>query len=154
LDLRFRISGAIVPNMAKRTITELIDDLDGSPAEVSREIALDGVAYALDLSAANSAKLDEALAPFIEAGSKMGRGGPRLRLVRSPGAARATSLADRERNAAVRAWATEQGIAVSDRGRIRAQVLDGYEAAQNAPVPAKRTRARKAATAPQFSETA
>lgn len=45
--------------MAKRTITELIDDLDGSPGEVSREIALDGVAYTLDLSTANSAKLDE-----------------------------------------------------------------------------------------------
>src|SRR5689334_6357084 len=66
--------------MAKRTITELIDDLDGSPAEVSRELALDGVAYTVDLSAANSARLDKALAPFIGAGSKIGRGGPRLRL--------------------------------------------------------------------------
>src|SRR5689334_4443055 len=140
--------------MAKRTITELIDDLDGSPAEVSREIALDGVAYAVDLSAANSAKLDEALAPFIAAGAKVGRGGPRLRLVRSSGSARATSLADRERNAAVRAWATEQGLEVSDRGRIKSEILDAYEAAQNAPAPAKRTRARKTMTAPQFSETA
>ena len=138
--------------MAKRTITELIDDLDGSPAEVSREIALDGVAYAVDLSAANSAKLDEALAPFIGAGSKIGRGGPRLRVVRSSGGVRAASPADRERNAAVRAWAAEQGLEVSDRGRIKSEILDAYEAAQHAP--AKRTRTRKAATAPQFSETA
>jgi Lsr2 len=154
LDLRFRISGAIVPNMAKRTITELIDDLDGSPAEVSREIALDGVAYTLDLSAANSARLDEALAGFIAAGSKLRRGGPQLRLVRSSSGARATTPADRERNAAVRAWAAEQGLAVSDRGRIKSEILDAYEAAQNAPTPAKRGRARKAATAPEFSETA
>jgi hypothetical protein len=144
--------------MAKRTITELIDDLDGSPAEVSREIALDGVAYALDLSTVNSAKLDEALAPFIGAGSKIGRGGPRLRLVRSSSGARATSPADRERNGAVRAWAAEQGLEVSDRGRIKSEILDAYEAAQNAPAPAKRARARararKTATAPDFSETA
>jgi Lsr2 len=140
--------------MAKRTITELIDDLDGSSAEVSREFALDGVAYAVDLSAANSARLDEALAPFIAAGSKLARGGPRLRLVRSSGGARATSPADRERNAAVRAWAAEQGLVVSERGRIKSEILDAYEAAQNAPAPVKRTRARKAATAPQFSETA
>jgi Lsr2 len=138
--------------MAKRTITELIDDLDGSPAEVSREIALDGVVCALDVSAANSAKLDEALAPFIAAGSKLGRGGPRLRLVRSARSARATSPADRERNAAVRAWAAEQGLDVSDRGRIKSEILAAYKAAQNAPVPVKRTR--KAVTAPEFSETA
>ena len=140
--------------MAKRTITELIDDLDGLRAEVSREFALDGVAYAVDLSAANSAKLDEALAPFIGAGSKIGHGGPRLRPVRSSSRARGTSPADRERNAAVRAWAAEQGLAVSDRGRIKSEILNAYEAAQNAPTPAKRTRARKAATAPEFSETA
>jgi hypothetical protein len=132
--------------MAKRTITELIDDLDGSPAEVSREIAL-------DLSAANSARLDEALAPFIEVGSKIARGGPRLRVVRAAGSARATSPADRERNAAVRAWAAEQGLAVSDRGRIKSEILYAYEAAQHAPAPSKRTRARKVATAPEFSET-
>src|SRR5262249_56961207 len=114
--------------MAKRTITELIHDLDGSPAEVSREIALDGVAYAVDLSMANWAKLDEALAPFIGAGSKIGRGSsPRLRLVRSSSGARVTSPADRERNAAVRAWAAEQGLEVSDRSRIRTDILDAYE---------------------------
>src|SRR5689334_12160177 len=148
------MSGATVRSMAKRTITELIDDLDGSPAEVSRQIALDGVAYALDLNAANSAKLDEALAPFIAAGSKLARGGPRLRLVRSSSSARATSPAARERNTAVRAWAAEQGLEVSDRGRIKTEILDAYEAAQHAPAPARRTRARKAATAPEFSETA
>jgi hypothetical protein len=140
--------------MAKRTITELIDDLDGSPAEVSREIVLDGVAYAVDLSAVNSARLDEALAPFIGAGSKIDRGGPRLRLVRPSDTARATSPADRERNAAVRAWAAEQGLALSDRGRIKSEILDAYETAQHAPAPVKRTRARKAAAAAEFSETA
>jgi Lsr2 len=140
--------------MAKRTTTELIDDLDGTPAETSRQIALDGVAYALDLSTANSAKLDAALAPFIEVASKTGRGGPRLRLVRSSSGARATSPADRERNAAVRAWAAEQGLQLSDRGRIKGEILAAYQAAQTAPEPPKRARARKAATAPQFSETA
>jgi hypothetical protein len=142
--------------MAKRTITELIDDLDGSPAEVSREIALDGVAYTVDLNAANSARLDKALAPFIGAGSKIGRGGPRLHLVRASDAARATSPADRQRTAAVRAWAAEQGLPVSDRGRIKSEILDAYEAAQHAPAPApaNRTRARKAVAAPQFSSTA
>jgi pyridoxine/pyridoxamine 5'-phosphate oxidase len=36
----------------------------------------------------------------------------------------------RERSSRIRAWAKDQGIAVSDRGRIPAGVAEQYEAAQ------------------------
>jgi hypothetical protein len=60
------------------------------------------------------------LAPFIEHARKAGRG-QRRRLARpGPGGERAGDI---------RAWASQQGIAVSGRGRIPASVVAQYEAA-------------------------
>src|SRR5689334_3457345 len=63
------------PLIAKRVIHELIDDIDGKPAAESIVFALDGVQYEIDLSAANAAKLRDAVAPFVAAATKIGRGG-------------------------------------------------------------------------------
>ena len=53
--------------MAKQTTVTLIDDLDGSVAEEQVEFAVDGRSYEIDLSAANSARLRDLLAPFVTA---------------------------------------------------------------------------------------
>jgi hypothetical protein len=65
------------------------------------------------------ARLAEALAPFIAAGRRVSRG--RRRRADPPGGPRV----DR---AAVRAWAREAGLAVSEWGRISADVMRQYEA--------------------------
>jgi nucleoid-associated protein Lsr2 len=39
------------------------------------------------------------------------------------------TASSRERSADIRAWAKDQGITVSDRGRISASVAEQYEAA-------------------------
>ena len=44
-------------------------------------------------------------------------------------ASSATTAAQRERSRAIREWARENGIDVSDRGKISASVLDAYEKA-------------------------
>jgi hypothetical protein len=36
--------------VARETITRLVDDLDGSPADVSVEFGLDGLSYTIDLN--------------------------------------------------------------------------------------------------------
>jgi hypothetical protein len=64
--------------------------------------------------------LRKQFAPFIEHARKAGRGQPRR-----PG----RTAASRQRSGEVRAWAKENGIAVSERGRIPASVVEQYYAA-------------------------
>lgn len=43
--------------MAQRTVTTLIDDLDGSPADETVDFSLDGVNHQIDVSHENAAEL-------------------------------------------------------------------------------------------------
>ena len=113
--------------MAKRVIHELIDDINGQAADETVTFALDGVQYQIDLTSKNAAKLRNALAPFVAAGTKIGRGGitgGRGRDARGRGSSRS----DRAQNQAIREWATTKGIPVSDRGRIKQEIVDRYRA--------------------------
>ena len=56
----------------------------------------------------------------------------------SPGGAVPPTVVPGPRAAAVRAWAREQGVEVSDRGRIPADVLRRYEAAGERPPSVRR----------------
>jgi hypothetical protein len=113
--------------MAKRIIHQLIDDLDGKTADETVTFGLDGVQYEIDLSKKNAARLRAAFAPFAEAGTRIGRG---LVVGRRGGPARgrAPAKADPDQNRAIRAWAQARGIAVSDRGRIKQEIIDRYHA--------------------------
>lgn len=107
--------------MAKQTTVTLIDDLDGSQADEQVEFAVDGRSYEIDLSAANVTRLREALAPFISAAR---RTGGRRTSAAAPAAARPST--DREQNQAIREWAQQQGMKISERGRIPSNVLEAY----------------------------
>jgi hypothetical protein len=114
--------------MAKRVIQELIDDLDGKPADESVTFGLDGVQYSIDLSKKNAEKLRAALKPYLSAGTKVGRStsaGSRS----GPGRGRGTTRGDRDQNRAIREWAQGAGFQVSDRGRIKQEIVDQYHAA-------------------------
>ena len=112
--------------MAKRVIHELIDDINGQAADESLTFALDGVQYEIDLTAKNAAKLRDALAPFVGAATKVGRGPIATGRGRERG--RSTARADRELNQAIRDWAKSKKIDVSDRGRIKQEIVDRYHA--------------------------
>jgi nucleoid-associated protein Lsr2 len=99
--------------MAKRVIHELVDDINGQPADESITFGLDGVQYEIDLTSKNAAKLRDTLAPFVAAGTKLGRTAAR---------------SDREVNQAIRDWAKSNNIEVSDRGRIKQEIVDRYNA--------------------------
>jgi hypothetical protein len=107
--------------MAQKITVELEDDLDGGPADQTVRFGVDGAEYEIDLSKKNSAALRRTLAPFIDHARKAGRGQRRR-----PGRA-----ASRQRSGDIRAWAQDQGIAVSARGRIPASVAEQYQAATN-----------------------
>ena len=109
--------------MAKHFQTRYIDDLDGTDlGETANTIsfAFDGKDYSIDLSDENAEIFRQAIAPYIEAGSRVT--GARTKTPRARSGAGDTN--------AVREWARANGYDVSDRGRIPADVMDAYTAAR------------------------
>ena len=106
--------------MARSVAVVVTDDLDGSQDAETVTFALDGVTYEIDLGAGNRARLDRDFAPYIEAGR---------RISRSRNRSQGRPAGPRIDRAAVRAWAKENGIHVSERGRISADLMSQYEAA-------------------------
>lgn len=58
--------------MAQKVVVELVDDLDGKPAEETVVFGLDGREYEIDLSVKNAEKMRKALSGYVEAGRKTG----------------------------------------------------------------------------------
>lgn len=113
--------------MATKTITELVSDLSGRPIERGRgrsvDFSYEGVLYRVDLTNDEVAAFEKSLAPYLEAARKVGAQHRRTS---------ASSTTKRGFDpAAVRAWAVGQGITVSPRGRISADVVERYRAAGN-----------------------
>ncbi len=115
--------------MARTTIVRLTDDIDGSTAVETVPFAVDGRSYEIDLSAEHADNLRQSLAQFVAAARSTGRGNASV----APGRVHAgrPSAAD---SSAVRAWAKENGVPVSGRGRIPDDVLAQYTSAQQATV--------------------
>ena len=111
--------------MAQKVTVQLVDDVDGSEAESTVEFGLDGVDYTIDLSAENAAKLRESLAAYVSSARRIG--GRKRTGGKSGKSSSAPTAADRARNQAIREWAREQGLKVSDRGRIPADVVEAYD---------------------------
>lgn len=69
--------------MAQRTITTLVDDLDGTDlgpgSGQTIRFGVDGRTYEIDLSDDNAAALREALQPYTEAGRRIVRSRRRRR---------------------------------------------------------------------------
>jgi ribosomal protein S7 len=106
--------------MATKVTVTLEDDLDGGPAEETVRFRVGGTEYEIDLNKKNARAFRKQLAPFVEHARRAGRGQHR---------AAAATASSRERSGEIRAWAKEQGIAVSGRGRIPASVVEQYQAA-------------------------
>lgn len=112
--------------MAQKVVVSLVDDLTGNVADETVEFGLDGKAYEIDLSSSNAGKLRDALASYVAAARRPG--GRRSSGSASAGARR--PVVDRELNQAIREWAREQGMNVSERGRIPADVAQAYHEAK------------------------
>jgi len=109
----------VVAAVAQQTRILLTDDMDGSLAATTVKFGFDGASYEIDLSEAHAGQFARAMEPYLENARRVSR-------QRHP--AQATSRT-RHDQSAVRAWAREQGLKVSERGRIPAHVLARFEAA-------------------------
>lgn len=108
--------------MAQRVQVILVDDLDGGEAVETVSFALDGVAYEIDLSEGNAARLRDGLSEWIgHARRSSGRKLPSRR-----GAARGGSRRDLN---AVREWGRANGFQVSDRGRVSGDLQRAFDEA-------------------------
>ena len=152
--------------MVQRTI--VFDDLDGETTGAATvPFGLDGKAYEIDLGDVNAKRLRDLLAEFIEAARQVGtvqvvesKKTRRPKLSRPSAPAPSPTATNggtpsRTQNQAIREWAKRMGVAIGDKGRIPAHIVERYEAeagdaapesvAESLPTPRK-PKARKAAT--------
>lgn len=120
--------------MARRTV--FVDDITGKEIEDGKggpvTFSIRGEYFELDLGEDSQAKLDKALAPFIDKAQKVpaphaavpARSAPAPR--RSGGQPART---DKEQLQAMREWLRGQGHDVSDRGRIAGNLQELYNQA-------------------------
>lgn len=102
--------------MAKRTIVEWVDDIDGSSASETVTFTIDGSSYEIDLSEKNAKKLRSAMSQWIEASRKASHRKARGGRVKE----------DPAESANARKWAVDNGFDVGPRGRLRSEVLDAF----------------------------
>lgn len=105
--------------MAKRMHVVLEDDVDGSEASETITFAVDGVAYEIDLNAEHAGQFREAVGPWVGHARRSSgrRGAGSKKTLHGPSATE------------IRAWAVEQGMQVSSRGRVSQEVREAYEQA-------------------------
>lgn len=110
--------------VVRKVRVELVDDLDNGAADESVSFGLDGKQYSIDLSSKHAKELRAALAKYL-AVARVGTGtsapNSRTRTVRKSDGPSAGDVRD---------WAKDQGIAVSDRGRIPSDLMVKFQAAK------------------------
>jgi hypothetical protein len=100
----------------QRVEVQLEDDLTGGPADETVAFGVGGRYYELDLSARHAADFRHQLAPFVE----------HARLATGHRSRATRTAANRERSREIRAWAEQQGLEISERGRLPGNVVEEY----------------------------
>ena len=117
-----------IHHMAKTVITQVTDDLDGSTGAETISFGYRGANYEIDLTKRNANAFDKTMKPYLDAARKVTAARGSRRGSTGPGrGSRSRSATDL---AAVREWARTHGYAVSDRGRISANVMEAYNTAR------------------------
>lgn len=109
--------------MARKVNITLESDLSQAPADTTIEFGFDGVSYAIDLTTEEADAFRGVMEKYVAVGTKVGRPSKSKRRPKH------TTSVD---TAAVRAWAAENGLPTSARGRVPAEVMEKYLAAHPA----------------------
>src|SRR4051794_41796897 len=96
--------------MARRIITVLKDDLDGSDATETVRFAIDGICYEIDLNPHHAAELRRTLEPYQTRGRRLAPTGRPWRRIRG-----------KDDGAVGRGWAAQNGVDCPRKGRIPAE---------------------------------
>jgi hypothetical protein len=111
--------------VARVETIRLVSDLDGGDADETVEFAIDGKTYVIDLSTVQAADLRTKFALYAASARRLRSSKPAT----SSSSRNPKSAESREQNAAIRAWARDNGYGdLGDRGRIPVRVLDAYRA--------------------------
>lgn len=102
--------------MARKTVVEWVDDIDGTAASETVTFTIDGSRYEIDLSEKNATKLRDVMRRWIDASRRSGHR-------RASGSA---AKQDPAESTKARKWALDNGFDVGPRGRLRSEVLDAY----------------------------
>lgn len=116
--------------MAQKVITMLVSDLSGDELEAGQGETIDfsyrGRDYSIDLTEKEAAGFDKAIAMYIEHSTKLGG---RTRAAATGTRKPSASGLSKEELANIRSWAAQNGHEVAPRGRVRAEVIEAYHAA-------------------------
>jgi hypothetical protein len=119
--------------MAQRVTTLLLDDIDGTEAAETITFGVDGAGYEIDLNGVHAKALREALAPYVEAGRRVGGRTKPIRPHRTieiPNAnGRRPARPDPAQTGAIRTWANKNGFKIGGKGRLPLNVVQAWEAA-------------------------
>lgn len=110
--------------MARKTVVQLADDLDGVADESVQTVnfSLDGVQYEIDLNPDNADVLRSRLGEYISSARRTnGR--------RRSGRQTSRSNRDREISRKIRQWAAANDWEISHRGRLPLDIVDAYRQA-------------------------
>ena len=116
--------------MARKTQIVLEDDLSGEVLEDGAgetvSFSLDGQSFEIDLSKENATKLRDDFARYVGHGRKIASRGSASR---PTGNRSRPSSEDKRDLGPVREWGRQNGHDVSERGRVKASVIEAYDAA-------------------------
>lgn len=109
--------------MAQKVNVVLVDDIDGSSAEETVTFGLDGITYEIDLNAENVDRLRSSMAEWVGHARRVSGG----RRKGSRSVTKRSSVGSD--NSTIREWARSNGYEVSERGRIKAEIVEAFNAA-------------------------
>lgn len=127
----------------------IFSDLDGTMEAAPNVLEWNGYRVEIDLTEAQKKEVDDILEPYLSAGRMVGNsnGKPAKAPPVSEPVQRAAPSNGAPDNAAVRAWAKDQGIDVAPRGRLPRDLVERYLADANggqvSPAPAVAPKAKK-----------
>lgn len=101
--------------MARETIINLIDDIDGTKADVTIKYAFDGNNYEVDLTDDHAEDFREHMQEWLDRSRRIGQ---------ANNSARAGVNSETGK---IREWAREQGIDVPQRGRLSDEIRKAWE---------------------------
>lgn len=104
--------------MAEKTM--VVSDLSGEPATVRLRWSFHGTDYLLDCTQDEYDQFRTTVEKYLDKSQKLAR----TRSTATAGSSKSTDTSK------IRTWARANGYAVSDRGVVKAEIVEAYEAAQ------------------------
>jgi hypothetical protein len=116
--------------VAKKTIEVITSDLSGEELEPGQGetiiFSVGGSDYSIDLTDAEADEFRSTFDRYVKVASRASSRGTQSSSARKPSGSGRSS----DELAHIRAWAKDNGHAVSERGRIKAEVIEAFDQAQ------------------------